>query len=314
MRILYISTVLFVFVLLGFAKSAAQETHANNLLPIPQRYESSGYSKIRPEQALTHYAAPGSELSVLKDLFSTIQAVQQQAKARLVSSIDASLDLPAQGYRLVIDQERISVVGKDRPGLFYGFMTLLQLIEDARDLDCCLPQCAIHDWPALPYRAIHLDLKHHREKEEYYYRTIDKLARYKVNAIIAEMEDKLLYQRQPAVGSKDGLSIDQWRKLSNYAQERHIEISPLIQGLGHASFVLKHEAYKPLRDNPKSDWAFNPLNPKTYEVQFDLYLDAIEATPHGRYLHIGGDEVSTTGRGCGKSSFTIRSPTAAFVL
>ena len=71
----------------------------------------------------------------------------------------------------------------------------------------------------------------------------------------------------------------------------------MVQGLGHASFVLKHEKYKELRDDPESDWAFDPLNPKTYEVQFDLYLDAMEATPHGKYLHIGGDEVHTTGRG-----------------
>ena len=103
------------------------------------------------------------------------------------------------------------------------------------------------------------------------------------------MEDKIKYERQPDVGSADALSISAWKKLCNYAQERNIEISPLIQGLGHASFILKHNKYKKLRDNPKSDWAFNPLDPETYEVQFDLYLDALEATPHGRYLHIGGD-------------------------
>ena len=56
----------------------------------------------------------------------------------------------------------------------------------------------------------------------------------------------------------------------------------------------------------KSHWAFNPLDPKTYEVQFDLYLDAIEATPHGKYLHIGGDEVHTTGHDSGKSALELQ--------
>jgi hypothetical protein len=136
------------------------------------------------------------------------------------------------------------------------------------------------------------------EKKEYYYSLLDKLAGYKVNAVIAEMEDKIRYERQPEAGSADALS--------EYAMERNIEISPLIQGLGHASFVLKHDRYRHLRDDPESDWAFNPLDPATYEVQFDLYLDALEATPYGRYLHIGGDEVHTTGRGSGKPSLELQ--------
>jgi len=120
------------------------------------------------------------------------------------------------------------------------------------------------------------------------------------------MEDKLKYERQPVIASADALSIDDWKQLSNYASDRNIEISPLIQGLGHASFVLKHDEYKDLRDDPESDWAFNPLDPGTYQVQFDLYLDAIEATPDGRYLHIGGDEVHTTGRNSGKSPLELQ--------
>jgi hexosaminidase len=135
---------------------------------------------------------------------------------------------------------------------------------------------------------------------------MDQLARYKINAIIAEVEDKLAYERQPVVGSADALSIEEWKDLSDYADERNIEISPLVQGLGHASYILKHEQYKDLRDDPESDWAFNPLDPRTYEVQFDLYLDAMEAMPDGDYLHVGGDEVHTTGRGSGKSELELQ--------
>ena len=206
-------------------------------------------------------------------------------------------DLTAEGYTLDISKRLITIAGKDKAGLLYGFMTLEQLMEDALEQGVPLPFCHIEDFPLLSYRAIHLDVKHHREKTEYYYKLMDKLARYKVNAIIAEMEDKLAYERQPALGSADAMSISEWKKLSDYAMERNIEISPLIQGLGHASFILKHDQFKELRDDPESDWAFNPLDSKTYDVQFDLYMDAMEATPHGRYLHVGGDEVHTTGGG-----------------
>ena len=89
---------------------------------------------------------------------------------------------------------------------------------------------------------------------------MDQLASYKINAIIAGVEDKLGYELQPLVGSEDALSIEEWKELSDYADERNIEISPLVQGLGHASFILKHEEYEDLRDDPESDWAFNPLD------------------------------------------------------
>lgn len=52
---------------------------------------------------------------------------------------------------------------------------------------------------------------------------------------------------------------------------------------------------KTLRENPKSDWVCCPSNEDYYRVQFGLYEDAIRATPHGKYLHVGGDEVGTLG-------------------
>lgn len=58
-------------------------------------------------------------------------------------------------------------------------MTLEQLLEDAKEQSVNLPLCSIKDFPLLAYRAIQLDVKHYREKKEYYHAIIDKLARYK---------------------------------------------------------------------------------------------------------------------------------------
>ncbi|MEN8228678.1 MAG: glycoside hydrolase family 20 zincin-like fold domain-containing protein [Bacteroidota bacterium] len=293
-------------IILSSCQSTDTKTGDFNLLPIPQHAEFTGSSALLVDDILNFYSADGSELPVLGHYLEEIQPSENQSQAQIIIKIDKSLDLKAEGYLLEITKKQISITGKDKAGLLYGFMTLDQLMEDAKEQGVPLPLCSIEDYPLLSYRAIHLDVKHHLEKREYYYKLMDKLARYKVNAIIAEMEDKLGYERQPLVGSTDALSIEQWKKLSDYAMERNIEISPLIQGLGHASFILKHDQYKELRDDPKSDWAFNPLDPKTYEVQFDLYLDAMEATPHGRYIHVGGDEVHTTGRNSGKSELELQ--------
>lgn len=276
------------------------------LLPLPQHFEISGVSDLKYDDIQHYFISSNDHIPVHGDLLQDIQAVEKTSQAQLICSIDPSLDLPAEGYTLGISNKQISLTGKDDAGLLYAFMSLEQLMQDAKEQDVNLPLCNILDFPLLSYRAIHLDVKHHLEKTEYYYQLMDKLASYKVNAIILEAEDKIEYARQPKVGSEDALSISKWKKLSEYAKARNIEISPLIQGLGHASFVLKHEQYKELRDDPKRDWAFNPLDPRTFDVQFDLYLDAMDATPHGKYLHIGGDEVHTTGRGSGKSALELQ--------
>jgi len=279
---------------------------AFKLLPQPQEMQIKGTSELKSDQILYCFSKSNADIPALSGSFKKIRKSKEPQSAQILYEINKEADLRPQGYTLEIRKNKIRIKAKDKAGLFYAFQTLGQLMEDAEDQQAALPKCSIKDFPLLTYRAIHIDVKHHIDNVDYYYNLLDKLAQYKINAVIVEMEDKLKYERQPIVASADALSIETWRKLSDYAMERHIEISPLIQGLGHASFILKHDIYKNLRDDPKSDWAFNPLNPETYKVQYDLYLDALKATPYGRYLHIGGDEVHTTGRNSGKSPLELQ--------
>ena len=295
-----------IFIMFASCQRGANMIGNFQLIPLPQKFEIKGSSKLKLNNIRSYYTSPGVELPICGEELSHIEAVNQESEAQILCDIKERLDIRSEGYTIDITENQILLIGKDEAGLFYALKTLEQLLEDAREQNVYLPKCSIRDYPLLSYRAVHLDMKHHLEKRPYYFTLIDKLSKYKVNAIIAEMEDKLHYSRRPELSSADALSIKEWRELSHYAKERNIEISPLIQGLGHASFILKHEQYIGLRDDPQSDWAFNPLDPKTYEVQFDMYLDAIEATPHGKYLHIGGDEVRTTGKKSGKSAIELQ--------
>ncbi|GAA4315094.1 glycoside hydrolase family 20 zincin-like fold domain-containing protein [Compostibacter hankyongensis] len=213
----------------------------------------------------------------------------------LTLSDDPALPESPEGYILTIANGEVAIRARAAAGLFYGCQTLGQLLEDARDQQVPVPACRITDYPDIAYRAVHLDLKHHMDHVRYYYDMMDRLARIKVNAVIVEFEDKLRYRKAKAVGASDAISVEQFAALSRYAHDRNIEISPLVQGLGHASFILKHEEYKRLREDSTSDWAFSPLDPDTYKLQFSLYEDAIAATPYGKYLHVGGDEVGRLG-------------------
>ncbi|SIN66939.1 family 20 glycosylhydrolase [Algoriphagus halophilus] len=275
-------------------------TEANfNLLPIPARADFNGASSIDPSSIR-------GDLEKAKNEFTSGGKLEAVDAGSIELVLNSSLNLKHEGYQLSITSNDVLIQSNSEAGLWYGLMTLDQITQDSEDQEAYLPRVEILDEPALAYRAIQLDVKHHLEQKEYYYELMDRLAALKINGIIIEIEDKLGYELQPVVASSDAFSIAEWKAISDYAMARNIRISPLVQGLGHASFILKHPEYEELRDDPASDWAFNPLNEKTYEVQFDLYTDALKAFPHATYLHVGGDEVHTTGRNSGKSPLELQ--------
>lgn len=292
----------FILPLLLSCEPPEQQSGSFVLIPSPQKFDVTGVSELTSADVVD-FQVEGAELPVISEL---TELAEGGADAKVVLKVSEQLDLPQEGYNLSITDNQISIEAKDDAGALYGIITLSQILEDADNQQVNLPMCTISDYPELKYRAIHLDVKHHMEKKEYYYQLMDRLAGFKINAIIVELEDKIKYASHPTIGSADGWTVEEWTELSEYAKERNIEISPLVQGLGHASFILKHEEYKHLRDDPESDWAFNPLDPETYNIQFDLYKEAIEATPYGSYLHIGGDEVHTTGKDSGKSPLELQ--------
>ncbi len=281
---------LITFLLIG-CSNKIENLEKFKLLPSVQEVEfSNAFSNLNFENIKFAYSINNTELPIRFDFTNHIEN-NKQSESTIDYHIDSSLNLNQEGYKLNVLKNKISIEAKDEAGLFYAFTTLDQLIEDSKDQNVNLPMLSIKDYPLLKFRPIHIDIKHHMEKKSYYFNLIDHLAKQKINGIIVEFEDKLNYELRPEIGSPDALSIGWWIELSEYANSRNIMINPLVQGLGHASFILKHEKNKHLRDVPSSDWAFNPLNSETYDLQFDLYLDAIKATPFGKYLHVGGDEV-----------------------
>ena len=274
------------------------------LLPTVKHINYNGKSSnLNHISKFVFFSETNHKLPALID--TSINLIQGTKNSHNISfKINADLDIPNEGYSMNINKEKVEITAKDHAGLFYSFTTLTQLIRDSKDHLIDLPIVSIKDYPSLNYRSIHIDIKHHTEKKEYYFKLIDQLASIKINGIIIEFEDKLRYQRRPKIAAPDSYSISWWKSLSEYANERNIKISPLIQGLGHASFILKHDKYKKFRDVNYDDWAFNPTDPETYEIQFDLYKDAMEATPFGQFLHVGGDEVKVIDRD-GKKGFEL---------
>lgn len=303
-------TTLFVYLLFVTGSLFARDLDKTfQLLPQPQSVEVLSGKGLNFDELSYVSSAAGTSIPVLGEIVDGLPQSKRTGKGVWFQLSMINVPDSPEGYVLEISDKGVTVTSRDIAGLFYGSQTLEQLLEDSRDFGKEIPPMKITDYPAIAYRAVHLDTKHHLDRMDYYYRMVDKLARYKVNAIIWELEDKLRFTRRPEVAAPNAISKQEMQALCRYAKDRNVEISPLVQGLGHAGFVLKH--HWELRENPASDWEFCPSDPRTYEVQFDLYLDALEAMPYGRYLHVGGDEITAIGiddrcKATGKSAFELQ--------
>ncbi len=205
-----------------------------------------------------------------------------------------------QGYQLNVEADQLIIRAKGETGLFYGTQTLLQIIKKGNE-GAFVPGMEITDWPDIPERACHYDTKHHQDKRAYVESFIRDLARYKINMLVWEWEDKFAYPSHPEIGAPGAFTMEEMQELTRYARKYHVQLVPLVQGLGHVSYILKWPQYNHLREVPASNWEFCPQKEGTYELLNDLWQDAIKATPGSKYIHIGTDESYELGKGieCG---------------
>lgn len=279
-----------------------------HLIPYPQHVQLTGETFTLPEPLVIATDRDASE----KDQFA-VRELQRELNDRwgirsdltteravahvIITRRDASEQHGDQGYQLQVTPDGIVVKASGEPGLFYGLQTLGQLIQGGGTARPYVRGMMIEDWPHTAHRAVHYDTKHHQDKRTYVESFIRDLARYKINMLVWEWEDKFEYPSHPEIGAPGAFTMREMQEITRYAQNYHVQIVPLVQGLGHVSFILKWPQYAHLREIPASNWEFDPLNDKSYDLLFDLWADAIAATPGSNYIHIGSDETYELGRG-----------------
>ena len=143
-----------------------------SILPQPQKVEVQKGQFLQPEK-LDHLSQQGDfNLPVLGPGLSKFPVSSIPGKGAVNLILDKGFNAvnSDEGYQLTITKERVNIVAKTEAGLFYGCQSLEQLLEDAITYKKPLPACVITDQPALAYRAVHFDVKHHLDHMNYYYR------------------------------------------------------------------------------------------------------------------------------------------------
>ncbi len=242
--------------------------------------------------------------------------------AAIVFATDAALDTGEEGYVLEIAPEGVRIAARTPTGLFYGGVSLWQLLTTDDSLPATLPAARIQDQPRFAWRGFMLDSARHMQSVEEIKQLLDQMARHKLNVFHWHLTDDQGWRleikrypkltevgawRTPAGKAGEGANgkpvryggfytQEQAREIVDYAAKLHIAVVPEIEMPGHAQAAIA--AYPELGVTGKAPpvspdwgvhtWLFN-VEDSTFDFLQNVLTEVMDIFP-GTYIHIGGDE------------------------
>jgi len=235
----------------------------------------------------------------------------------------------AEGYSLAVTPKGVTITARTPAGLFYGAVTLWQLItaEAMQGLSVDVPALRITDIPRFAWRGVMVDSARHFQSPEYIKQFIDWMALHKLNVLHWHLVDdqgwRLEIKKYPKLTSVGAWRVpsgqapltdidtatgkprqyggfytqDQVRDIVAHAAKRHITVVPEIEMPGHATAAVV--AYpelgvtsKPPKAVPE-EWGIFPtlfnIDDSTFTFLENVLAETIELFPSD-YIHVGGDE------------------------
>ena len=193
-----------------------------------------------------------------------------------------------QGYVLAVSPQGIVLRGHDADGLFWGLVTLEQLLDGGAYLPCLV----IEDWPAVAMRGHHDDISRKQvSRVEDFQRIIRLLSRYKVNVYTPYIEDMLHLASYPDIGEGRGkLMPDEVRAVVREGRLHNVAVLPTFSLIGHQENLLRLPRYAHLgRAVFQGPSSYDPENPAVREFLARVIGEVAALFPC-EYFHMGFDE------------------------
>lgn len=303
------------------------------LIPQPAQVRV-GQGSFLVDPATAIHIAPGDKAAAdaahyLADLLARTRglqlAVREDATATSRGGIVLRSDpraavAQAEGYALDVDADGMRVVSRDAAGLFYGAISVWQLLTpDTAKGAVAVPFVHVADWPRFAWRGLMLDSARHFQSPDDIKVVLDAMAQHKLNVFHWHLTDdqgwRLQIRRYPKL-----TEIGAWRKppgplsesaaatyggyytqaqvrdIVAYAAARHITVVPEIDMPGHAQAAVA--AYPDIgvtgeRPSVSVDWGVNPylFNVDEHTITFlHNVLDEVMELFPSTFVHVGGDE------------------------
>ena len=218
-----------------------------------------------------------------------------------------------EAYEIEVAPHRVIVSATSAIGLFYGAVTLWQLLPPGGAAGQ-IPAQTIRDTPAYAWRGLMLDSARHFQSPAFIRSMIDWMALHKLNVLHWHLTDdqgwRLEIRKYPRLTSVGAWRIDpggaryggfytqdEVRDIVRFAATRHVQIVPEIEMPGHATAAIAaypsvgaggDEALRVSASWGVHSQLFN-LEPGTFEFLENVLGEVLELFP-SRYIHVGGDE------------------------
>lgn len=222
-----------------------------------------------------------------------------------------------EGYRLVVEPDRVLIVARDAAGAFYARRTLAQLERQAGP-DGALPCLRIDDAPDFVHRGVLLDVSRDKVPTmETLFAWVDRLADWKINQLQLYVEHTFAYRDHAEVwAAASPLTHDEVAALDAYCRERHVELVPNQNSFGHMERWLVHPRYADLAEVPYTDAqrasgedpgyrSLCPIDPRSLALIEGLY-DELLPLFSSRQVNVGCDETIDLGRGRSREAVAAR--------
>lgn len=291
-------------------------TEKYSLVPLPAQLEERAGTPFEVARIGRIEAAPAlhNEAGVARRVLRERTGVSVlRGGAALQLAVDTVAVSNAEGYTLTVDKKGIRIVGGSPAGVYYGLMTLDQLLA-AQSTQ--LAPVFIADAPRTRVRELMVDpcrtfIPFARLKQ-----IVTEMARYKFNALHLHLVDDQAWRieikkyprlvaessTRPAMDdmlySSPGFYTQaEMKELVAFAAAHHVMVIPEIEMPGHE--VAAIHAYPELTPGAKkvpirttcgvSNELLNPASEFTYQFLFDVFDELAEVFP-APYVHLGGDE------------------------
>jgi hexosaminidase len=241
-------------------------------------------------------------------------SLRRQANATVPAitlTLSGKTKATSESYSLVMKPEGIVVSAPDEAGVFYGVISLLQLVQlsELSGESLSLPCWQIQDAPLCHWRGLMLDESRHFFGKEKVKQLLNWMAFYKLNRFHWHLTDepgwRLETKNYPKLTLLGGIgnftdsiapakyyTQEEIKEIVAYAAERKIAVIPEIDMPGHATEANKaYPQFSGGGSEKHPDFTFHPGREATYQYLTDI-LQETDALFPSEMIHLGGDEVS----------------------
>ena len=199
-----------------------------NVIPRPQSLTmGKGSFRFTKETVFVSDISLTATAELFAEQFERASGIKLPIKKEAVTTNYIALvvdkSLPKEGYSLVVQPERISIVAADYNGALYALETLRQLlpkeVEDTTPVktDWAVPAVTITDAPQYAWRGLMLDVSRHFFPKEYILKTLDRMVMLKLNTFHFHLVDnegwRIEIKKYPKLTEVGAWRVDQEDKL-----------------------------------------------------------------------------------------------------